>query len=235
MIHYIDGTVFNTPAKTIVNTVNCKGAMGAGLALEFKLRYPLMYEDYLQKCNEDKLKIGRQNLFQVNDNLWILNFTTKKHWKDPSKLHYIEDGLAYFRQNHNKVDLKTVAFPKLGTSNGGLDWKDVQILMEKYLGDLNIDIYICLDRLDKPEGIENTMVTLFNSISIEELKKHINLSTKQMGILEISQPIKRFYHLNNISGIGEATYEKLFNYFYKYSVDEKTVENNIPVQLNLFF
>lgn len=234
MIHYIEGTVFNTPAKTIVNTVNCKGVMGAGLALEFKLRYPLMYEDYVTKCNENKLRIGRPSLFQINDNLWVLNFPTKNHWKDPSKLQYIEEGLAYFRENYNRVDMKAAAFPKLGTSNGGLDWKDVQILMEKYLGDIDIDIYICLDKKENPEGIEEKMVTLFNSISIGALKKYIKLSTKQMEMLERAQPIKRFYNLNNISGIGDTTYEKLFKYFYECSMDEKNVENNIAVQLSLF-
>lgn len=234
MIHYVEGTVFNTLAKTIVNTVNCKGVMGTGLALEFKLRYSTMYEDYVEKCNENKLITGRPNLFQINDNLWVLNFPTKKHWKDPSKLQYIEDGLAYFRENYNKVDMEAVAFPKLGTSNGGLDWKEVQVLMEKYLGDLGIDIYICLDRLEEPEGIEYKMVTLFNEISIEQLKKYIRLSTKQMEMLERSQPIKRFYYLNKISGIGETTYERLFKYFYKCSINEEIDESNTPLQLSLF-
>lgn len=234
MIQYIEGTVFNTPAKTIVNTVNCKGVMGAGLALEFKLRYPLMYEDYVTKCNENKLMIGRPSLFKINENLLVLNFPTKNHWKDPSKLQYIEAGLAYFRENYHRVDIKAIAFPKLGTSNGGLDWKDVKVLMEKYLKDLDIDIYICLDMKEKPEGIEENMVTLFNSISLGEVKKYIKLSAKQIGILEGAQPIKRFYDLNNINGIGTGTYEKLFKYFYRCSMDEKNVENSIAIQLSLF-
>lgn len=234
MIHYLKGTVFNTPAKTMVNTVNCKGIMGAGLALEFRLRYPTMYEDYVKKCNENKLSIGRPNIFKINENLWVLNFPTKHHWKDKSKLQYIEDGLAYFREHYSKIDIKTVAFPKLGTSNGGLDWKDVQILMENYLSDIDIDVFICLDCMDSAEGIEDKMVTSFNNSPIKEVNKYIKLTSKQVEVLESAKPVKRFYSIHNLTGIGETTYEKLFKYFYKCSTDEQRDENSMTLQLSLF-
>ena len=152
MIKYYDGTVFNTPAKTIVNTVNCAGVMGAGIALEFKLRYPEMYEDYVQKCKNKEMKTGRPRIYEYSDGLWILNFPTKGHWRFPSKINWIEEGLKYFAENYKKRNIESIAFPKLGTNNGGLDWIEVKSLMENYLRDLDIDVYICLDEKTEAEG-----------------------------------------------------------------------------------
>src|SRR6056297_2344119 len=112
MINYYEGTVFNTSAKTIVNTVNCVGVMGAGIALEFKLRFPEMYKDYKEKCNKNLVCIGRPYIYSHNDNLWILNFPTKKHWKNKSNLVWIESGLKYFKNNYDNVEMESVAFPK---------------------------------------------------------------------------------------------------------------------------
>ena len=133
MLKYYDGTVFNTSAKTIVNTVNCVGVMGAGLALEFKLRYPKMYKDYKEKCDKNLVRIGRPYIYKHSNELWILNFPTKKHWRNESKIKWIESGLKYFKQNNKKVNIESVAFPKLGCNNGGLNWDDVLNLMKKYL------------------------------------------------------------------------------------------------------
>ena len=76
MIKYFEGTVFNTPAKAIVNTVNCDGFMGAGLALEFALRYPDMLRDYEAKCKSKQIKTGLVDYFQEKD-ITIINFPTK--------------------------------------------------------------------------------------------------------------------------------------------------------------
>jgi O-acetyl-ADP-ribose deacetylase (regulator of RNase III) len=158
MITYFDGTVFNTPAKAIVNTVNCVGTMGKGLALEFKLRYPDMYEEYKKQCEIKEIKIGKIKLYEESENLWIMNFPTKMHWRNPSKMEYIEAGLKYFVKNYKKINIESIAFPKLGSNNGGLKWEDVKVLMEKYLNDLDIDVYICLDKKREPEGKEKEML-----------------------------------------------------------------------------
>lgn len=215
MIHYYDGTVFNTPAKTLVNTVNCFGVMGAGIALEFKLRYPEMYEDYVIKCEQKEMKIGRPKLFKYSEGLWIMNFPTKNHWKNPSKMAYIEEGLKYFVENYKKANIDSIAFPKLGTNNGGLNWAEVKALMEKYLNALDIDIYICLDEKKEAEGIEEKMVNKLNEFTEEMLINEIGLTKKQANVVENNTPIKRFWKLGKVKGIGEKTYKKLFDYFYK--------------------
>ena len=141
MIRYLDGDIFSSPAQTIVNTVNTVGVMGKGIALEFKKRYPSMFESYKIACEKKRLKTGRLMLFYEADH-WVLNFPTKEHWRAPSKLEYIEQGLNKFIEIYAEYGITSIAFPKLGCGNGELDWNDVKPLMEKYLKDLPIDIYI---------------------------------------------------------------------------------------------
>ena len=154
MIKYYEGTVFNTGAKAIVNTINCEGAMGAGLALEFMLRYPEMYEDYKVKCDKKLLKPGIVDYYVEDDGCTIINFPTKWLFKYPSRIEWIEQGLQYFVSTYKEHNIKAVAFPKLGASNGGLDWDEVRSIMEKYLSNVDADVYICTDTLRQAEGIE---------------------------------------------------------------------------------
>ncbi|MEG2867885.1 MAG: macro domain-containing protein [Terrisporobacter sp.] len=217
MIEYIEGTVFNSPAKTIVNTVNCAGVMGAGIALEFKLRYPEMYEEYTKMCENKQIKIGIPKIHEYCDERWIMNFPTKGHWRFPSKIQWIESALKYFAENYEKRDMKSIAFPKLGTHNGGLEWEEVKVLMEKYLGNLNIPVYICLDEMKEAEGAEKEMVDSINGIDIMSEYKEIGISKKAAEKIENRLPISRFWHISNIQGITSKSYESLFNYFYKRS------------------
>ena len=226
MLKYLKGTVFNAPAKTLVNTVNCAGVMGAGIALEFKLRFPEMFEDYVEKCKTKQIKIGVPRIYEYSEKLWIMNFPTKKHWRYPSKLEWIEQGLKYFTENYEKRNIESIAFPILGTNNGGLDWEEVKILMERYLKDVNLPVYICLDELNEAEGIEKIMVDGLNSSTIEELTKKVKLSRKQAENVIKHLPIARFYYIFKQDGIGKKTYEKLFSYFY-------TKSNMISNQKNI--
>lgn len=141
LIHYQRGNIFDSKAHVIVNTVNCDGYMGKGLALAFKQRYPAMFSVYQQECKTDKLRIGRPTLYQESIP-WILNFPTKYHWRLPSKLEYLEKGLEFLLANYKKAGIKSIAFPKLGTQNGKLSWDEVGPLMAKYLSQLDIDVYI---------------------------------------------------------------------------------------------
>jgi O-acetyl-ADP-ribose deacetylase (regulator of RNase III) len=117
--------------------------MGAGLAKEFKKKYPEMYKDYRKTCEKNKLKIGNLHLFKTLDRL-IINFPTKKHWRNNSRIEWIEKGLEYFVSNYKKWNITSVAFPQLGTNHGKLDWEEVQVLMESFLNldDLHVEIYV---------------------------------------------------------------------------------------------
>lgn len=141
MIRYVEGDIFSSPAQVIVNPVNTVGVMGKGLALDFKKRYPKMFDKYKHICEIDKFKIGNLMIHYAPDH-WILLFPTKNHWRNPSKLEYIEKGLLKFIDKYADKGIQSIAFPKLGCGNGELRWEDVKPLMEKYLAQIPIDIYI---------------------------------------------------------------------------------------------
>ena len=146
---YVKGNIFNSPAKVLVNNVNTVGVMGKGVALEYKKRYPDMFECYKGLCEMKQLDIGNLYLWKKSEK-WILLFPTKKHWRNPSKLEYIEKGLKKFQENWDKIGSNSIAFPRLGCGNGGLDWADVKPLMEKYMEKLPMQIFIYVDNYEDP-------------------------------------------------------------------------------------
>lgn len=142
MITYVKGDLFESPAQTLVNTVNTVGVMGRGVALEFKRIYPKMFEEYRQLCEQKKLDVGKLHLFKSRHK-WILNFPTKREWRQPSRVEYIKAGLAAFVSTYAAAGIRSVAFPPLGCGNGQLDFaKDVQPLMHAYLNPLPIPVFV---------------------------------------------------------------------------------------------
>jgi uncharacterized protein YwgA/O-acetyl-ADP-ribose deacetylase (regulator of RNase III) len=124
-VKVIKGDIFHSGAQTLVNTVNCVGVMGKGLALEFKKRYPGMYQDYLQRCKKGNVKLGEPYLFRQLEPPNILNFPTKGHWRSVSHLHNIISGLDYLEQHYKEWGIKSIAIPSLGCQQGHLDWRVV--------------------------------------------------------------------------------------------------------------
>ena len=146
MILYVKGDLFQSPAQVLVNTVNTVGVMGKGVALEFKRLYPDMYQEYRRLCEQGQFEIGKLWLYK-SPNKWVLNFPTKRHWRNPSKTSYIEEGLKKFVKSYTDLDIHSIAFPPLGCGNGQLDFKSqVKPLMVKYLRNLPIDVFIYPDR-----------------------------------------------------------------------------------------
>ena len=144
MITYIQGDLFESPAKVLVNTVNTVGVMGKGIALQFKKIYPDMFEEYRIRCEKKELQIGDLLLFKT-ENKWILNFPTKKHWRNPSKVRYIEAGLQKLSEKYAELGITAIALPELGCGNGELNFESqVKPLMELYLSKLTIPVFIHL-------------------------------------------------------------------------------------------
>lgn len=142
MITYVKGSLFESPAKVLVNTVNTVGVMGKGIAKTFKDVYPEMFRQYQQLCEKKQLHTGKLWLYKT-DHKWILNFPTKAHWRQPSKPEYVEGGLKTFVSSYAVQGITSIAFPKLGCGNGELDWEAVvQPMMIQYLGNLAIDIFV---------------------------------------------------------------------------------------------
>jgi O-acetyl-ADP-ribose deacetylase (regulator of RNase III) len=141
MITFLESSVFDSPAQTLVNTVNTVGVMGKGIAKEFKSRYPRMFREYRSLCDDQLLKVGTLHLWR-SDTRWVLNFPTKTTWKLPSKIEYIEMGLRKFVSSYKDLGITSISFPPLGCGNGNLNWSDVRPLMESYLDKVSIPVYI---------------------------------------------------------------------------------------------
>ena len=144
MITYVDFSLFESPAKVLVNTVNTVGVMGKGIAKEFKRIYPEMFARYRELCERKMFNIGELWLYETPHKR-VLNFPTKKHWRNPSKTEYIEHGLEKFVEIYQDARFTSVSFPMLGCGNGELDWKSqVKPLIEKHLKGLPVQIFIHL-------------------------------------------------------------------------------------------
>jgi O-acetyl-ADP-ribose deacetylase (regulator of RNase III) len=142
MIKFIKGDFFSSEVQTIVNTVNCVGVMGKGIALKYKKRYPRMFSIYKKICDNKLLDIGKLFLYKSEEK-WILNFPTKTDWRNPSEIKNIEEGLKKFVNTYKEKGITSIAFPHLGCQNGGLDFESqVKPLMIKYLEDLDLEIEI---------------------------------------------------------------------------------------------
>lgn len=146
--YIIDGDLLRAREQVIVNPVNCRGVMGAGLALAFKQRYPKMYRAYKQQCESGELKIGQLCLY-TESQPWILNFPTKDHYRQPSRLIYIHQGLEHLISNWQRDGIESIAFPKLGCGKGGLSWDEVGPLMAQTLAHLPIPTTIYIDKGDR--------------------------------------------------------------------------------------
>jgi len=139
MIHIVEGDIFKSKAQALVNPVNCVGIMGKGLALKFKNKFPDMFLEYKKHCQEDIIQIGKMfvySIFHKNKDWYIINFPTKKHWRENSKIEYIEEGLKDLVKEIEKLKLTSIAIPALGCGLGGLEREDVSALIKKYLSDI---------------------------------------------------------------------------------------------------
>jgi len=146
MIVYKTGNIFDENTEAIVNTVNCVGVMGKGLALEFKKRFPENFKQYVAACNRSMLRPGRMfthNSFSTEGHRYIINFPTKKHWRDPSRIEYIESGLHDLTDVISVFNIESIAIPALGCGLGGLDWSRVRKLIDTILSPLiNVSIVV---------------------------------------------------------------------------------------------
>ncbi len=146
MILYVQGDLFQSPAQVLVNTVNTVGVMGKGVALQFKRHFPEMYAKYRDLCEKGDFNIGSLWLYKT-PNKWVLSFPTKRHWRQPSKLEYVESGIKKFVETYSRLGIHSIAFPPLGCGNGQLDFStQVQPLMEKYLQPLPIEVFVYPER-----------------------------------------------------------------------------------------
>lgn len=145
MIRFSTGNLFDAHVDAIVNTVNLVGVMGKGVALQFKERFKNNFQVYKQACDDRTIGIGNSLVVEEmwqGRSVWVINFPTKVHWRNPSEYMYIERGLENLIDIIHKYAIKSIAIPPLGVGNGGLDWYRVKDLIVSKLSSLDCDIVV---------------------------------------------------------------------------------------------
>ena len=146
MMTFTQGNLLDASVEALVNTVNTVGVMGKGIALMFKEAFPANFRAYEEACEQKQVKIGKMFVTEnrtFSGPRWIINFPTKKHWRQPSKLEWITDGLVDLRRVIEEHQIHSIALPPLGAGNGGLEWSEVRPEVELILGDLDgVDILV---------------------------------------------------------------------------------------------
>ena len=232
VIKYTQGNIFESNCQALINTVNCEGKMGKGLAYQFKKKFPEMEQDYVKVCEHGELYPGKLHIYQENKIL-IINFPTKNKWREKSKIEYIINGLKNLKEEIVKRDIKSVAIPPLGAGKGGLNWNEVKSEINRELLDMenvvfevyepstninkkgkepkvNFDVlllaYICKNLKKVSPSNLKSMVKLLSIFSRGNMKiADLKNSTKTM------KSFKEFYSLKNYSEIYKLVNSKLIS------------------------
>lgn len=144
MIEYKTGDILSEEAEALVNTVNCVGVMGRGIALQFKRAFPENFKAYEARCKRNEMQPGCVFVFETDELFsprYIINFPTKRHWRGKSRIEDIESGLVSLVEEIQSRGIRSIAIPPLGSGLGGLDWTEVRTRMQgamEELGDVTI-------------------------------------------------------------------------------------------------
>ncbi|MBD5464814.1 MAG: macro domain-containing protein [Lachnospiraceae bacterium] len=177
MIEFVTGNIFDSGADCLINTVNCEGFMGKGIAYQFKMRFPQNNLDYVKACKSGKLRIGTIHYFR-EEGVWVVNFPTKNKWREKSKIDYIEKGLDQLAKFIAEYKPQIIAIPPLGCGNGGLDWNVVKSIIVEKLQSI---------------GNEHTFLVYEPSISYKAIPKQApDISVSGLALLQIRLHLKKF-------------------------------------------
>jgi O-acetyl-ADP-ribose deacetylase (regulator of RNase III) len=157
MIEIAKGNLLEAPVEALVNTVNTQGIMGKGIALQFKQAFTEMFRDYEKACKAGEVQLGKMHVFDLGglagDRRWIINFPTKGHWRERSRLTDIEAGLEDLVDTVRRLGIRSIAIPPLGCGNGGLNWLDVRPRIEAAftnLADVNVLLFEPETEIQRP-------------------------------------------------------------------------------------
>ncbi|MCD5341446.1 macro domain-containing protein [Arthrobacter sp. AK04] len=145
MLTYVSGNLLDDEAEALVNTVNCVGVMGKGIALQFKRKFPANFDAYAKACKRGDVSLGKMFTFELSSLVgprWIVNFPTKGHWKSQSRLDDIRAGLDSLADFVKTKEISSIAIPPLGAGNGGLQWTDVRPLIEEFARGINAEVRV---------------------------------------------------------------------------------------------
>ena len=195
MIHRTHGNILNQEAEALVNTVNCAGVMGRGIALQFRRAFQDNYEAYRRAARQQEIQPGSMFVFErgsLNAPRWIINFPTKRHWKGKSRLEDIEAGLIDLVRVLREKQIRSVAIPSLGCGLGGLDWKVVRPLIENALAMVpEVEVYLFEPGLtpaakDMPDRTPRPVLTRAKAALLALIRSYLaGLMDFEITLLEI--------------------------------------------------
>lgn len=208
MLRALVGDLFASDAQTYVNTVNCVGIMGKGIALEFKKRYPDMFEDYAARCVRHEVRLGEPYLYRRLFPPNVLNFPTKDHWRSVSKLSDVIAGLDFLEQHYQEWGITSLAVPPLGCGQGQLEWRVVGPTLYRHLSRLNIpvELYAPAGTLDQELDVQflsqDGADVLYAGTSVEPPR----INPAWVALVEVLARINAaFYHWP----VGRTRFQKL--------------------------
>ena len=209
-VEVVLGDMFESPAQTLVNTVNTVGIMGKGVALEFKRRYPDMFEDYQRRCARGEVALGVPYLYRRSDPPHILNFPTKGHWRAVSRLKDIVRGLDYLENHLEAWGITSLAVPPLGCGQGGLEWSVVGPTLYQHLARLGVPVQLfaphgTLHRELEPTYLQRTLASASSSDTTDvEAERRIDA-----GWVALVAVLERLQDDPHHWPVGKTTFQKL--------------------------
>ena len=201
------GDLFASQAQTLVNTVNCVGVMGKGVALEFKKRFPVLFDDYIHRCERKAVKLGEPYLYRDRSGVLVVNFPTKGHWRSASRLSDIERGLDFLVAHLAEWQITSIALPPLGCGNGGLDWAEVGPLIYQKLHAQPVDVEVYA-----PYGTPgNQLTTEFLAAAtqkglIDEGRAAEKLNANWVALMEVLRDLQMQPYANPV---GRTIFQKI--------------------------
>lgn len=201
------GDLFSSKAQTLVNTVNCVGVMGKGIALGFKQRFPQMARDYVARCDRHEVSLGRPYLYKEVIEPWILNFPTKDHWRAVSRLSDIIDGLQYLGVHYKDWGITSLAVPPLGCGNGQLDWNVVGPTLYRHLDRLDIPVEMYAPNSTPPQQLTIEFLTRTNDSGVTSPRSvGARLPPEAIALVSVVSRVTREPHH---WPIGRTTFQKI--------------------------
>jgi O-acetyl-ADP-ribose deacetylase (regulator of RNase III) len=202
MIRFETGDILSSSAECLVNTVNCEGFMGKGIAYQFKEKFPGNNKNYVAACKAGKFAVGKVLFFEEEGRI-IANFPTKDKWREKSQYSFIEVGLDALVKGIHEKKITSIAIPPLGCGNGGLDWNVVKQMIVQKLQNLTIEIIVYEpSKIVTPKNIE---VPKMNASHLILMKLKGAISSQKFNKLRLQ---KAAYFLNVFSGTEYFRFEE---------------------------
>ncbi len=199
------GDIFKSKAQTLINTVNCVGIMGKGIALEYKKQFPEMYKEYKTKCELKKVLPGEPYLYETIISPMIINFPTKNHWRSGSKFSDIEKGLEIIVNNYKSWGVTSLAVPPLGCGNGQLDWSAVGPLIYSKLKGIDIPVEIYAPFGTSPQKLTENFLRE-TQVSKIIRRKEEKITPELLVLIEI---VYQIYKNECHNPIGRTIFQKI--------------------------